>query len=479
MNQPTPEGRVPPYSNEAERAVLGAILLNNDALREVRAAIKPDHIYNEVHRRILVGMIELADIGTPVDHVTLGEHLSKKGDLERIGGAVALANLTDSVATIGNVGHYATIVAELAARRAMIYAAQEVVARGFAQGDDTEEYLASSRAAVAQAANYLATRSKGPKMIDDDVMEVLREISQGKAPEGVIATGLRGLDWVGGGLWPGFLHVLAAATSMGKSVVVLNVANNVSQRGEKVLYITLEDTRKMTVYRMFARYANIDLTNLTMGRVKEYDEFARLTEAMQILSGRKPLWIDDTAGLTSDAIAQIAAHHHATHGLDLLIIDHLHEVTDQGESETVITSRAARTFRDIAKDLNVPVLLACQLNRDLIKRPNKRPILSDLKQSGTIEQAARFVWFLHREGYYTKDEHDHSMEWIIAKASHGRMATLKMYADLSRMFVCDWEPDKHGLWPGDDPDGEPVPDHKKPPPPSREYDPPYGGHDNY
>ena len=475
-----PKGRVPPYSNEAELAVLGAVLLNNEALREVRAVCRPEHLYNEVNRRLLVAMIELVDTGTPVDHVTLGQHLVQKGDLEKIGGSVALANLTDAVATVANVGHYAKIVVELAARRGMIYAAQEIVARGFGDVEDTEEYLATSRSSIATAANYLASKSSGPRLIDDDVVQVHKEISYGKPPEGVIATGLRGLDWVGGGLWPGFLHVLASATSMGKSVVLVNVANNVSQRGEKVLYITLEDTRKMTVYRMFARYANIDLTDLTLGRVKEFDEFQRLTEAMTILSGKKPLWIDDTAGLTSEAIAQVAAHHQATHGLDLLIIDHLHEVVDKGESETVITSHAARNFRDIAKDLNVPVLLACQLNRELMRRPNKRPILSDLRQSGTIEQAARFVWFLHREGYYTKDDKDHSMEWIIAKASHGRLATLKMYAHLSRMYVRDWDVPTDGLWPRDEPDGDPVPDHKKPPRPEAEPgDSPYGGHDSY
>ena len=475
-----PEGRVPPYSQEAELAVLGAVLLNNEALREVRATCHPQHMYNEVNRRILIGMIELSDAGTPVDHLTLGEHLKHKGDLERIGGVTALANLTDAVVTISNVEHYAKIVAELAARRTMIYAAQEVVARGFAGDDDTEEYLALSRSAVAQAANYLATRSKGPRLIDDDVIEVHKEISSGKPPEGVITTGLKGLDYIGGGLWPGFLHVLAARPSMGKSTVLVNVANNVSQRGEKVLYITLEDTRKITVYRMFARYADIDLTDLTLGRVKEFDEFARLTQAMQVLSGKKPLWLDDTAGLTSEAIAQIAAHHHATHGLDLLIIDHLHEVTDQGESETAIISHAAQNFRNIAKDLNVPVLLACQLNRDVERRPNKRPILADLRQSGTIEAAARYVWFLYRDAYYTKDQGDKSMEWIISKANNGRHATLKMFAELSRMYVRDWDVSSDGLWPGDEPDDS-VPDHKKPPkqPKSPPPDSPYGGHSDY
>ena len=446
------EGRVPPYSSEAEKAVLGAILFNNEVLRSVMAHVKESHFYNEAHRRIYSMMLALKNQQTPIDHLTLGEALRDSGVLDKIGGVQALAGLTDAVSTVANIDYYSKIVAEKAARRAMIYAAQEVVSRGFMEHDETEEYLASSRQAVTLAAQYLSGVSKGPRHIDDDLYEIQKEILTGKKPEGVIKTGFRGIDYISGGLWPGFMHALAARPSMGKSLVAINIANNVSQRGEKVLYVTLEDTRKLSVYRMLARYAGLDLTDLTLGRLKESEQFACVTEAVVKLGGGKPLWVDDTAGLTSDAIVQICAAHMATEGLDLVIIDHLHEVTDKGESETVITTHAAQNFRNIAKDLNIPVLLVCQLNRALEARKDKRPTLADLRQSGAIEQVARVVWFLYRDGYYTGEQDRRDFEWHIAKANHGRTGIVKMWVNLAHMYACDWDVQQHGLWPSDDTD---------------------------
>lgn len=464
---------MPPYSDEAEKAVLGAVLLDNDALRVARAVVKPGHFYSEHHRRIFEAMLIMASRNTPIDYVTIGEYLKSAGDLEHCGGVQMLVGLTDSVATVTNVDHYARIISEMAARRQMIYAAQDVVAKGYmSDGDEVKEYLAASRSSIAVAANFLMGTGKGPRKIDDDIIEVHREIVSGKPPEGVVKTGFSGIDYLSGGLWPGLLHVLAARPGMGKSAVALNIANNVSQGGGRVLYVTLEDTRKLTVYRMFARYADIDLTDLTLGRVKEYDQFNRLAEATAKLGGGKPLWLDDTPGLTSEMVVQIAAAHHATHGLNLLIIDHLHEVTDTGESETVITSTATRNFRDIGKQLNIPVLLLCQLNRGVEGRSNKRPTLSDLRQSGTIEQVARFVWFLYREGYYTKETDRRDLEWDIAKATHGRVGIVKMFLYLSRMYARDWDVQLDGLWPNDEP--EERSDNKK-----AGRGEVYGGHDNY
>jgi replicative DNA helicase len=444
---------------EAEMAVLGAVLLDNATLRTVKTFVKQNDFYAEVNQRIFKAILELADVGQPIDPVTLGEQLRVNGDFEKIGGATSLANLTDSVATIANVDHYAKIVAEKAARRRMIYTAQEIVAQGYSDGEETSEYLIKSRSSIALAANYLAAVSSGPRQIDDDIREINKDIVRGGPPPGVIKTGFQGVDYISGGLWPGFLHVLAARPSMGKSLVAVNIANNASLRGDKVLYVTLEDTRKATVYRMLARFADIDLTDLTLGRVKEYEQFQRLNEATIKLSGNKPLWLEDTAGLTSDAVVQIAAAQYATHGLDLLIIDHLHEVTDQGESETVITSHASQNFRNIAKDLNIPVLLIAQLNRKLEERKDKHPTLADLRQSGTIEQVARWVWFLFRESYYTKETHRRDLEWDIAKANQGRTGMVKMWTNLPKMYARDWDPQTDGLWPAER--GADEPEHRQ------------------
>jgi replicative DNA helicase len=444
--------RIPPHNQLAESAVIGSILLNNEVFKGCKAIIEPDHFYNQANRTIWNAIVRMYDAAKPVDIITLSQEIQDgDGSLNQIGGAATLSKLLDDVVTSENAMQYARIVAELAARRKMIYAAQEVVARGYGAGDSTEDYLANSRQAIVRAASYLAPTSSGPRHLDEDAMDVIREISSGKLQEGVLSTGLRGIDYFSGGLWPGLLHVLAGRPAMGKSLAALNIANNVSQAGHKVLYVVLEDTRKMAVYRMFARYADLDVTDLMMGRVSQYDEFARLRDAMVKISGKKPLWIDDTTGLTSAAVAQIAASHKIVHGLDLLIVDHLHEVADKGENETIITTKAAQTFRDIAKDLNIPVLLISQLNREVESARDRRPLLKHLRQSGAIEAVARVVWFMYREGYYTKEENRRDAEWIIAKANYGRTGVVRTWMNMSRMYIRDWNHETDGQWPSETP----------------------------
>jgi len=199
---------------------------------------------------------------------------------------------------------------------------------------------------------------------------------------------------------------------------------------------------------MLARFANIDLADLALRRIAR-EAWSRVIEGAARIGGKKPLWIEDAAGLTSSTIHQIAAAHKMAHGLDLVIVDHLGEVADKGDSDTAIITKAAANFRDMAKELDIPVLLACQLNRGVEGRPDKRPRLSDLKQSGKIEEVARFVWFLYRPGYYEGDESRRDLQLWVAKANHGKTGMLRLYIDLSRMWVRDWDTNIDGPFPDD------------------------------
>jgi replicative DNA helicase len=457
------DARIPPYNLEAENAILGIVLLDNRSLLAIKGeSVTADTFYVEANRRIFQAMIDLDLKGEPIDHLTLSNKLEEKGDLQNVGGTIGLGKLTNNVATVKNVAHYATIVKNASARRNMIYTAQQVVAEGFANDQDTQEFLSKSRSEVTQAANSLINKSAGPKLIDDDLVEIYEEIAEKKTPEGLIKTGLGTIDNVTGGLWPGLMYVIAGRPGMGKSAFILNIGNNVAMRGQKVLYITLEDVRKLVVYRMLARYADIDLDRLMLRNVNSQEEYTRILEAMNKMGNKKPFWVEDASALTSEQIAQIAANHKEIHGLDLLIIDHLGEIGDKGESKTVITTDAARNFRDIGKDLHIPVILASQLNRQVEQRNDKRPMLSDLRQSGEIEACARAVWLLYRDGYYLGEAGNErrDMEVIIAKSNHGRLGMVKHYARLKNMYIRGWDTHTDGLWPNDEDKSE-VPESRK------------------
>lgn len=450
-------GRVPPYNQEAETAIIGAILLNNQAFRKVSSMISPESFYLESNRRVFSAIIDLFNKAEPVDHVTLGGELIKKGDLEKIGGAMALDGYTRAVASIGNIEHYARIVEDSHTLRKMIYAASQIEAEGFSHSGDVSEFMASARKLINDIANSYKDRGNGPALIDAELDIVCAEILDGnKEPAGIVKTGHRTLDRVTGGLWPGLLTVIAGRPGMGKSAFVLNLAVNAALSGKKVLYITLEDTRRFVVYRMLSRFANIDLTDLTLGRLKEAEQFRNVLDARTNIYGKLPLWIEDSSGLTTQDIARIAHKHYDQHGLDLLVVDHLGEVADKGENETSITTNAARNIRDIAKGLNIAGVLCCQLNRGVEQRTDKRPHLADLRQSGSIEAIARSVWFLYRPGYYNGNENRPDMHLIVAKSNHGRTGLVKMYANLSRMFVRSWDEQFDGLWPQENDDYKPL-----------------------
>lgn len=443
-------GRVPPYSEQAEMAVLGSIFLNNKAIPVVCRHIEFEDFYIEANRRIFKAVMDLRSKGIPIDAVTVGKRLIDTGELDKVGGIKAFDGLTDSVATIQNVEYYAKQVKEMSARRKMIYCAQEIVATGFDAVESTDDFLSESRKKITIASNTLITAT-GPRQIAPVVKEIYNELVQAKLPEGVINTGIGPIDITQGGVWPGELTTVAGRPGMGKSAFATNLYTNTAiLQGKKVLVFSLEETLKQIVTRMLARFSDVNITDLRLRKVREKEHWSRIIEACELLTKENQLWVEEATGLSSSQMAQMIAYHKDTHGIDLVVADHLSEIREVGENETAKMSAAARGARDICKELELPFVLLAQLNRELERRPNKRPMLSDLRQSGEIEQISRTVWFLYREGYYIPDgESRMDMELIVAKANNGTTGTLRLYADMSRMFITGWDVREHGLWPSD------------------------------
>jgi len=457
------EGRVPPYDKQAEGACLGAVLLNNDALPIVGGAISDQSdFYVDAYRRIYNAMLELSRAGSVIDAVTLGNELIKRGDLDKIGGPMIIGELTDSVATVANVEHYAKIVKEQAAVRRMIYAAQEIVARGFGRVENVSEYLAAARKSVTLAAT--TGSMEGPVKIGEELAGLINDLETGKMPPGLVRTGIENVDTLTGGLWPGLLTIVGGRPGMGKSAFVLNMLTNAALDGRHTLYIPTEDARRYVTMRELARFADVDLNDLMM-RTVHPDDWRPIMSAANKIHGL-PLWVDDTPGLSSERIGQIAALHKQLHGLDLLVVDHLGELTDKGDNQTHSIENAAKGCRDIAKELDIPVVLACQLNREVEHRRDRRPSLHDLRQSGAIEQAARVVWFVYRRGYYKQGcEEDPDMQLIVAKATHGKTGTIRLWSDMTRMYIRSWEIDRDGPFPDEKSGKYVAPKHDGAPPP--------------
>lgn len=429
------EMNAPPNNPEAERAVLGALLLENSTLGLLQGRLLPEHFYSEAHRLVYEAMLSLAASGSPLDPVTIGNEIMSRGQLDRIGGGMVFGGLIDAVATSANAEHYADIVINLAAVRRMVSASRSVWVRGLENKTPPEEYLRGAEEEILEAARVDSGRA-GPERLSDGLGAVFESVTSGTPPAGLVPSGIDVYDRAVGGWWPGLLHIIAGRPGMGKTALALNCAVNAALAGKHALVFSLEDTRYFIHLRVLARFADIDLQKLTMRAVRGADDSRKLIDASNRLYDL-PLWIDDNPALTSAEIRQRAVRHRARHGLDVVFVDHLGCLGDPGKSLYEQTTAAVRGLAEIAKALHVPVVCTAQLNRDVENRAGHRPVLADLRQSGEIEQAARVVLFPLRPGYYDEDagENDHKMTLIVAKQNHGKIGDLPLWCDMSRMFI--------------------------------------------
>lgn len=443
-----------PQSLDAERAVLGSILLDNGALNVVLEVIGKDDFFSDSHRVILDKMLGLSEKSRAIDLVTLAEELSKDGLLEKTGGAAYLASLTDGVpaGSTAAVTEYARIVKEKSVVRRLINASNNVIARCLEGSDDPETLIDLAQSQVFEIAE--AKVRSGFFGIKDIVKESFGTIDvlfdRGQRVTG-IETGFVDLDNMTSGLQPGELIIIAARPSLGKTALALNIAANAStQHGKVVGLFSLEMSKESLLIRLLCSEARIDSHKLRTGFLSR-DDWKKITPAMGRLA-EAPFFIEDTPALSIMQIRAKARRLKAEKGLDLIIVDYLQLVTGHTrfENRTQEVSFISRGLKSIAKELHVPVIALSQLSRAPEERPGHRPQLSDLRESGSIEQDADVVMFIFRKDVYSSAAEDGAepegkTELIIGKQRNGPtghipLVFLKPYTRFENFSAQDSEP---------------------------------------
>ncbi|MDD5306638.1 MAG: replicative DNA helicase [Deltaproteobacteria bacterium] len=430
-SKPAPsEGRVPPYSQESEAAVLGGILLKNDALPAVQEILNSEDFYVEAHRRIYSAVEALSAASQPVDHVTLGNELKKRGDLDKIGGVKALADLTEHVATAANVEHYARIVKEKAAVRRMIYAAAQVMADGYGDYGEAEEFLDAAESAVFEAAKQ---RIRSPyQHITEILNKTFGELELAAGRGGEITgtpSGFALLDKKTAGFQPSDLVILAGRPSMGKTALALNMAVNAAMKTKfPVLIFSLEMSKDQVARRMLAAEGRVDASKMRSNSLAK-DDWPRLIEAANRLSQTR-IYVDDSPGITPLEIRAKCRRLAAEGRPALVVVDYMQLMrggsrrTDNREQEI---SEISRSLKGLAKELDIPIVALSQLNRAVESRTDKRPMMSDLRESGAIEQDADLILFVYRDEFYHKDSDKQGItEIIIGKQRSGPIGTVEV-----------------------------------------------------
>ncbi|MGM0574969.1 MAG: replicative DNA helicase [Myxococcota bacterium] len=431
VDVPAPEITLP-HSVEAEREVLAAVFVDPASLDTVlEHGIRADDFYLERHQLIFGAMLALHEADGTLDEVTLAQKMKDSGHWERIGGARTLANLLDRAGTTANLGHYCKIVHDKAQVRRMIEAARTIEAEGLRGATEIQEYLDQ---AERQVFSVLEQRSNtSMRDMADVIPATIRQIQSAYDADGQVTglgTGFIDLDKLTSGLQPGDLVIIAARPAMGKTSFVLNLAGNASLKHDaSVALFSLEMPSEQLAMRLIAAEARIDLSRLRGGRLLDED-WPRLTHAADKLSQAR-IFMDDTPGATPAAVRARCRRVARQHGLDLIIIDYLQlmELHDSSKSREQQVSYISRSLKGLAKDLGVPVIALSQMNRGIEKRGDARPMLSDLRESGAIEQDADIIGFIHREEVLNKDV-DESLrgvaELIIAKHRNGPIGSVKM-----------------------------------------------------
>lgn len=431
--------RRPPYSLDAEVAVLGAMLLDQDAILRAGEHVDDTMFYQEGHRRVFRAMLSLSERGEVADPLTLAEELGRRGELEASGGKEYLAFLIDAVPTAANVEYHAKIIREKALMRRLIEVSTNVVTEAFEGRRMAAELLDEAEAKIFQigeaqnASNF--TRIK--ELLWPAMERIEAQSRSGNAVTG-IATGYKDLDEMTSGFQPSDLVIVAARPSMGKTAFTLNIAQHVAITEQKsVAFFSLEMSKDSLVQRMLTSEARIDAQTLRKGRLRD-DDFPRLARAAGILS-HAPVFIDDTPGITVLEMRSKARRLKSDHGLDLVIVDYLQLMSGpSAENRQQEVSQISRGLKALAKELRIPVVALSQLSRAVDQRAGAergRPVLSDLRESGAIEQDADLIMFLFREEVYAERENgqlkdpgvEGKAELIIGKQRNGPIGVVPLF----------------------------------------------------
>lgn len=423
--------RTPPHNIEAEQAVLGAIFLEPEAMAQASEILLPNDFYRAAHQRIFQVMVQLSDRGEPIDVVTVTTALQNARLLEEIGGVSYLTDLANAVPTAANVGYYAKIVEEKALLRRLIRTATDIVTESFTKEDEVEEVLSEAEKNILEVSNRKnAGAFKNIKDVLIDVYDNIEQLHQNDGDVTGIPTGFRDLDKITSGFQRNDLIIVAARPSVGKTAFALNIAQNVAiKTDENVAIFSLEMGADQLVNRMLCAEGNIDAQRLRTGHL-EPDDWGKLTMAMGSLSNAG-IFIDDSPGIRVNEIRSKCRRLKQEHGLGMILIDYLQLIQGSGasakENRQQEVSEISRSLKGLARELNIPVIALSQLSRGVESRQDKRPMMSDLRESGSIEQDADIVGFLYRDDYYDQEsEKQNIIEIIISKQRNGPVGTVEL-----------------------------------------------------
>ena len=423
--------RVMPHSIEAEQSVVGAMLMDKDAILTAAEIVSGQDFYQTAYGVIFDSMVELFNEGKPVDLVTLQERLKEKDVPPEIASLEFVRDLVSAVPTSANVKYYAQIVADKSMLRKLIKLNDEISNTCYAGKESLEAILETTEKSMFQLLQQRNTGEYVPiRQVVLNALDKIEKASKSKGTVTGIPTGFIDLDYKLSGLQPSDLILVAARPSMGKTAFVLNIAQYVAFKKDRATAIfSLEMSKEQLVNRLFSLESQVDAQALRTGNMKDSD-WEKLIEGAGII-GKSKLIIDDTPGISVSELRSKCRKYKLEHGLDLIIIDYLQLMTGsvgkRSESRQQEISEISRSLKGLARELNVPVIALSQLSRAVESRPDKRPMLSDLRESGAIEQDADVVMFIYRDDYYNKDtELKNVAEIIIAKQRNGSIGTVNL-----------------------------------------------------
>ncbi len=425
--------KVPPHSIEAEQSVLGGLLLDNSSWDKIADLVVENDFYRRDHRLIFRAIVNLFEQSQPVDVITLAEHHDKHGELDQVGELAYLGMLARNTPSAANIGAYASIVRERSVLRQLIAVGTTISNSAFnPEGLSSADMLDQAEKQVFAIAEKGAKRAGGFVQVKEVLGKVVDRIDtlfESDSPVTGLSTGFTDFDMQTSGLQPADLVIVAGRPSMGKTTFAMNLAENAAIKSKQpVAVFSMEMPADALAMRMLSSLGQIDQHRLRTGQLND-DDWPRLTSAIAILN-EAPLFIDDTPALTVTELRARARRLKREHGLSLIVIDYIQLMQGSGkagENRTTEVSEISRSLKALAKELEVPVVALSQLNRSLEQRPNKRPVMSDLRESGAIEQDADLIVFIYRDEVYNEDSPEKGKaEIIISKQRNGPIGTVHL-----------------------------------------------------